>query len=54
MRTLPLSVHTIILMLSPVVSIFVALLLFQSFPTLQELAGGLLVLAGVFIVTRNR
>jgi drug/metabolite transporter (DMT)-like permease len=48
------SVHTILLTLSPVVSILVSLLLFGTFPSGQELLGGLFVLAGVALVTRGR
>ena len=48
------SIHTIVLMLSPVVSIAASLLLFGDFPTPQGLAGGLLVLVGVWIVNRGK
>jgi drug/metabolite transporter (DMT)-like permease len=47
------SVHTIILTLSPVVSIALSLFLFGTFPGPQELLGGVLVLIGVVIVTRG-
>lgn len=51
LRSLPMSVHAIILTLSPVVSIAVALLLFGSFPTVLQLAGGALILGGVLLVS---
>lgn len=54
LRIFPMSLHTIVLMLSPVVSIVASLLLFGDFPTPQGLAGGLLVLAGVWIVNRGK
>jgi drug/metabolite transporter (DMT)-like permease len=54
LRMFSMSVHTIILTLSPVVSIVISLFLFGTFPGLQELLGGALVLAGVFVVTRGR
>lgn len=54
LRMLAMSVHTIILTLSPVVSIILSLFLFGTFPGLQELLGGALVLAGVFAVTRGK
>jgi len=52
LRVLPMSLHTIILTLSPVVSILVAFLLFQTFPTTASLLGGAAILAGVFLATR--
>ena len=54
LRLLSMSLHTIILTLSPVVSIGVALLLFQTFPTPAGLVGGATILAGVFLATRGR
>jgi drug/metabolite transporter (DMT)-like permease len=54
LRMFTMSVHTIILTLSPVVSIAISLFLFGTFPGPQELFGGILVLAGVFVVTRGR
>ena len=50
----PMSIHTIILTLSPVVAIGVSLLLFGTFPGVQELIGGVMVLAGVVVVNRAR
>ena len=52
LRLLSMSLHTIILTLSPVVSIIVALLLFQTFPTVTGLVGGSIILVGVFLATR--
>ena len=54
LRMFRMSVHTIILTLSPVVSILLSLLLFGTFPGMQELLGGAFVLAGVALVTRRR
>ena len=53
LRTFPMSIHTIILTLSPVVSIVLSFFLFRTFPGVQELIGGAAVLAGVVIVTRR-
>jgi len=54
LRLFPMSIHTIILMLSPVVAIIVSLLLFGEFPGTQDLLGGALVLIGVFVVNRAK
>ena len=54
LRMFTMSVHTVILTLSPVVSVIVSLFLFGTFPGAQELLGGVLVLAGVVFVTRGR
>jgi drug/metabolite transporter (DMT)-like permease len=54
LRMFTMSVHTIILTLSPVVSIIISLFLFGTFPGPQELAGGALILLGVFAVTRGK
>jgi drug/metabolite transporter (DMT)-like permease len=51
LRRLPMSFHTILLTLSPVITILWSLLLFRQQPTLQSLLGGLAVVAGVAIVT---
>lgn len=51
LRRLPMSVHSIVLTLSPAVSIVVALLLFGERPTLQQSIGGVVVLLGVLLVT---
>lgn len=54
LRTLPMSIHAVILTLSPIVSIVIALLLFGTMPTAQQLLGGAAVLAGVLLVTLRR
>lgn len=54
LRMFTMSVHTVILTLSPVVSIVVSLTLFGTFPGPQDLFGGMLVLIGVVVVTRGR
>ncbi len=51
LRRLNLSVHAIILTLSPVVTILIAMLLFNTWPTVQQLAGGAAILVGVLIVS---
>ena len=53
LRLLTMSLHTIILTLSPVVSILVSFLLFQTFPTVASLIGGAAILAGVYLATRS-
>jgi drug/metabolite transporter (DMT)-like permease len=54
LRLFPMSIHTIILMLSPVVAIGVSFFLFGEFPGTQDLIGGAMVLAGIFVVNRAR
>lgn len=54
MRKMPLSVHSIVLTLSPVGSILMTMLLFGIFPTTQQFIGGALVLAGVLLVTLRK
>jgi drug/metabolite transporter (DMT)-like permease len=54
LRRLSLSLLTIILTLSPVVTILWALALFQEVPNGQQMLGGAAVLAGVLIVSLNR
>jgi drug/metabolite transporter (DMT)-like permease len=54
LRRLTLSLHTIILTVSPVVAILWALGLFGTFPTNQQLLGGAAVLVGVLIASINR
>jgi len=51
LRRMPMSIHTIILTLSPVVTILWSLLLFGSAPSLISLTGGGLVILGVALVT---
>jgi drug/metabolite transporter (DMT)-like permease len=54
LRRLDMSLLTIILTLSPVVTILWSLVLFDSRPSLQELAGGVAILAGVLVVSARR
>jgi drug/metabolite transporter (DMT)-like permease len=54
LRRLKMSVHSIVLTLSPVAAILWSLLLFETLPTLQQLAGGVAVMMGVLIVTVRR
>ena len=54
LRRLPISIHSIVLTLSPVVTVAWSLLLFGSRPTPQQLLGGAAVIAGVLIVTLHR
>ncbi len=51
LRQLKLTLHAIILTLSPVVAIGWSLFLFGTTPTPQQLVGGVAVMAGVFLVT---
>lgn len=51
LRRLPMSVHAIILTVSPVIAIGWSLLLFGTFPGPRELLGGLAVLLGVLLAT---
>lgn len=54
LRRLHLSYHTILLTLSPVITILWSLALFQERPGLQGLLGGAAVILGVLIVTSQR
>lgn len=54
LRRLRISIHTLILTLSPVVAILWSLALFGLRPTAQDLIGGAGVLVGVAIVTMRR
>lgn len=54
LRRLNLSLHTVILNLSPVITIVWSMLLFNEHPTVQSLAGGAAVIFGVVLVTRYR
>ena len=54
LRRLKMSVHSIVLTLSPVAAILWSLLLFSTLPTLQQLVGGVAVMLGVLIVTVRR
>lgn len=51
LRRLRLSLHSIILTMSPIVTIGWTLLLFSVSPTLQQLIGGMAILGGVLILT---
>ena len=48
------SFHTVILTLSPVITILWSIALFGELPTLQGLVGGAAVIAGVAIITTGR
>jgi drug/metabolite transporter (DMT)-like permease len=54
LRRLRMSIHTVILTLSPVITILWSLALFGELPTLQGLIGGAAVVAGVAIITVGR
>lgn len=54
LRRLPISIHTVILALSPVIAIGWSLLLFGTFPSPRELLGGLAVLVGVLLATYQK
>ena len=54
LRWIPLSVHTIVLSLSPVAAVVWSMLLFGTAVTVQQVIGGAAVIAGVLIVTLNQ
>jgi O-acetylserine/cysteine efflux transporter len=54
LRRMDMSLLTIILTLSPIVTVVWSLILFGSRPSLQEMIGGLAILAGVMVVTAKR
>jgi drug/metabolite transporter (DMT)-like permease len=54
LRRLNMSMHTIILTLSPVATILWSLILFDTLPGFQQWIGGAAVLIGVMIVTWPR
>jgi len=57
LRRLKMSIHAIVLTLSPVAAVIWSLFLFHSLPNRQQFAGGFAVIAGVLIVMlsgRNR
>lgn len=54
LRRMPMTIHTIILTLSPVVTILWSLALFDEEPTPRSLAGGALVILGVVLVSLQR
>ena len=51
LRRLKLSILSVVLTLSPVVAVGWSLLLFDTFPTRQQLLGGVAVILGVLVVT---
>ena len=53
LRRLKMSIHTIILTLSPVLTVLWSLLLFSETPSTQALIGGVAVITGVLIVTSS-
>ena len=53
LRRLKMSIHTIILTISPVLTVLWSLLLFSERPSVQALVGGAAVIAGVVIVTSS-
>ena len=54
LRRMRLGLHAVVLTLSPVVTILWSLLLFGETPTVQALVGGLIVIAGIVVVTLGR
>ena len=54
LRRMTMSIHSIVLTLSPVVAILLAFLLFDTMPTAQQFMGGFGVIVGVFMVTLRR
>jgi drug/metabolite transporter (DMT)-like permease len=54
LRRLRISIHSIVLTLSPVAAICWSFLLFDTFPTPQQLLGGVAVMLGVLVVTINQ
>jgi drug/metabolite transporter (DMT)-like permease len=54
LRRLQLSIHTVVLTLSPVITIFWSLLLFGERPTLLSIIGGAAVIAGIAVVSLSQ
>lgn len=54
LRRLKMSIHSIVLTLSPVAAVVWSLLLFDTLPTVQQSLGGAAVILGVLIVTIRR
>ncbi len=54
LRRLKMSIHSIVLTLSPVAAICWSMLLFDTFPTPQQLLGGAAVILGVLLVSIGR
>ncbi len=53
LRQMTLGTHTILLTLSPFITVIWSFVLFQEIPTAQALIGGIIVTAGVLLVTRG-
>ena len=51
LRHLKMSLHSLVMTLSPVITVGWSLFLFGSSPTLQQLIGGMAVLLGILVVT---
>jgi drug/metabolite transporter (DMT)-like permease len=51
LRRMTMSIHSIVLTLSPAAAILWAFLLFDTLPTVQQLIGGVGVILGVFMVS---
>lgn len=54
LRRLKISIHSIVLTLSPVAAVLWSLMLFDTLPTPQQFIGGIAVILGVLVVTLNR
>jgi drug/metabolite transporter (DMT)-like permease len=54
LRRMTMSIHSIVLALSPVAAILWAFILFDTLPTIQQFIGGIGVILGVFMVTIRR
>jgi drug/metabolite transporter (DMT)-like permease len=54
LRRMQMSIHTIVLTLSPVAAVLWAFILVDTVPTAQQLIGGIGVIIGVFMVTLRR
>jgi len=54
LRRLDLTIHTLILTLSPVVAIIWTIVFFSIYPSPQQLIGGLIVIFGVFLISKYR
>lgn len=54
LRRLNLSVHAIILTLSPAVSILWTMVIFDIWPTFQQIVGGIAIVAGVLMVSTGQ
>jgi drug/metabolite transporter (DMT)-like permease len=54
LRRLNLSIHTLVLTLSPVVAIIWTIVFFEYYPSTQQLIGGFIVILGLIIVSKYR